>query len=330
MIARAFSALIMVLLLWGVLPVHQIKALTISPPTFDFSVDPGATELGVIKIYNEEKFEVTYYPILFNFTFSDESGTPSLYPADEDREGTSMAKWITLDAPQSFTLAPEQRISISYSVKVPNNAQPGGHYGAVVLSSTPPGTLAERGVGVGAQLGALILMNVSGEIIEKGSIAEFRLKEPRPWFNSLPIEMMMRFENQGTSHLRPTGHVSITNMFGSEVANIKVNETFGSVLPKSIRKFDFVWVRENVSEEASALVKEFKNFGFGRYKATLFLNYGKSNALVTSSVVFYVWPWRLMLITVVGLLVIWWTLRFMKRRYDRSVISNYEKRQMRV
>lgn len=299
-------------------------ALTIGPPTFDFVLDPGDTALDVIKLYNEDEFPITVYPIVMNFeSDDDEGGVPKFYPSDEDRLGRGLAEWIDVD-PTPITLEPGQRMSLPFSVNIPTDkVQPGGHYGAVVISTTAP----EAGggeVGIGQQIAALILVRVSGEVKEVGGIAEFGYEDPKPWYNYLPVDFFLRFENSGNTHLRPTGNVFIKNWYGRQVANVKVNPEFKSVLPLSIRRYVFGWAHTRDDANLSDLKREWKNFALGKYTATLVLNYGTENQILTDERVFYVWPWRLLSILGGSVLAIVTLFAVLKRIYDKAVIQKYE------
>jgi hypothetical protein len=166
------------------LPAGNAKALTISPPTFDFSLNPGDTVLDVIKIFNEAPEPITIYPILQNFKAGDEeAGQPVFYGSDEDPDGTALAPWIKVDE-HSMTIGAGERANLPFAINVPREgAQPGGHYGAILLSTQPP---AETGgkVSIGQQLGVLVLVKVAGEVKEIGSIAEFGFVKPITTFRS--------------------------------------------------------------------------------------------------------------------------------------------------
>jgi hypothetical protein len=301
-------------------------AVTISPPYFDYSLNPGDTVLDVIKVYNEDPYPITLYPQLMNFTATEgeEGGTPSFYPAGEDPYGTALAPWITVDTDEPFTIQPNERANIPFAINVPKDgAQPGGHFGAVVLSTTPP---EQKGgeVGIGQQIASLILVRVSGEVREIGAIAEFGFADKQVWYNYLPVDFFLRFENSGNTHLRPAGNLFIKNWYGRQVAAIKVNPEFGGVLPNSIRRFTFGWKHIVNPDGTSDLWREWHNFALGKYTATLVVNYGSTNQILSDVRTFYVWPWRLMLIfgaVIAIVLILFWVLKAM---YDRAVIKKYE------
>ena len=312
-------------------PLLPAQALTISPPYTDFRLNPGDTVLDVIKLYNEDPFPITFHPQIMSFTHldNDESGTPSFYPPNERRDGTGLGQWITLtDKARSYTVQPSERANIPITITIPKNAQPGAHYGAVLMAS---GSEEQKGgqVGVTSKLGSLIFVNVSGEIDENARIAEFGFKEKKLWYNYRPVDFFLRFENNGNTNLRPAGNLFIKNWYGRQVASVKVNDPVGSTLPKSTRKYEFGWSSGQKSDKkgfVAEVLKEWHGFAFGKYKATLFLNYGSKNQILSQERVFYVWPWRLMLIALVLLLVVLFVLRNMAKSHDRTVINRYERR----
>jgi len=298
-------------------------ALTISPPLIDHQLNPGDTVLETIKIYNEDSQAITVYPLLRNFTAGDdENGEPQFMPPEVDDHGTGLAEWVIMDN-KTMTIGPKERTNLSLALNVPNDAQPGGHYGAVILSIEPPSD--KPGVGVAQQLGALMMLRVSGEVKEVASIAEFGFVKPKIWYNYLPVDFFLRFENSGNTHLRPAGNLFITNMWGKQVASINANEDFRSVLPRSIRKYTFGWEKTSVNDEYSELEKEWKNFGFGKYKAVLVIYYGNDNKMVVAEREFTVWPWRLMLIFGAGLLVLVGLIIILFKIYRKNLIAKLEK-----
>jgi hypothetical protein len=258
-----------------------------------------------------------------------EAGTPQFYPPDEDRMGQGLAQWITVD-PAPIVLEAGERYDLKFSINVPEqNVQPGGHYGAIMISSAPPDPESGN-VGIASQLATIMLVRVSGEVNEVGSIAEFKFKDPKVWYNHLPIDFLLRFENAGNTHLRPTGNLVITNWLGKRSESVKVNKDYKSVLPMSIRRYEFGWHKGPLHNDMSGLQKEWYNFGLGKYTAQLILNYGATNQIIVDERKFYVWPWRLMTLTGVGLVVILIFLTFMKHIYDKSLMKKFEKIQKKA
>ncbi len=311
-------------------PLVPANALTLSPPYIDYRLNPGDTSLDVLKVYNEDIFPMTFNVQVMNFTHiaNEEMGSPEFYPATEKRDGTGMASWITSTSiGKTFTVQPKERLNIPFTITVPKGAQPGAHYGAILLASGDAKP-AGNAVGVNSKLGELIFVTVSGDVDERGRITEFGFKEKKLWYNYRPVDFFLRFENDGNTNIRPAGNVFIKNWYGRQVAAVKVNEQFGSVLPKSVRRFEFGWSNGKNSEKTdflSELTKEARNFGFGKYKATLFLNYGAKNQILSEERTFYVWPWRIMVIVGVGVVVLLVVQRARRKAYDKKLIARHER-----
>lgn len=317
----AASALFLTLL-----PTLGAQAITISPPYYDYHLNPGDTVLDVIKVYNEDPFPLTFHPQLQNFSFKkgEEGGTPLFYPADQNPDGTALAPWITVSSTATITLQPGERANVPFAINVPKeNAQPGSHFGAIMLASGAEG--AEDGsIGISTKLGSLVFVTVSGDVKEQARIAEFGFKNPKLWYNYLPVDFFLRFEDYGNTHLRPTGNLFIKDWMGRQVAAIKVNPEFSSVLPNSIRRYEFGWKNPVSDPSWSELQKEWHNFAFGKYKATLVLNYGQANQVLSDEREFTVWPWRLLSILCAAVIFILLLVTLLMRVYNKAVIRKYE------
>ena len=312
----------------AILLAPSAHAMTISPPNYDYtSVNRGDVIMDVIKVYNDNKdASITLYPFLQNFTFKagdEEGGTPVFYDPQTDPYGTAMAKWIKVDT-KPLVIAPGARAMVPFSINIPADASPGGHFGTVVFATQPPDDPGV--VTIGSQVGVLIMMRVNGDIKEAGSITEFGFAKPKPWYNYLPVDFFVRFENSGNVHLRPTGNLFITDMTGRQVASIMINPEFRSILPKSIRKFTFNWTKKEGGEKQSALWNEWHNFAIGRHKAQLVMLYGTENKMVSGNLAFYVWPWRLICIALGILLLILFIFTIGKNSFERAVIKKYERK----
>jgi hypothetical protein len=223
-----------------------------------------------------------------------------------------------------ITLQAHERANLQFAINVPaEKAQPGGHFGAILLSTEPPSAQGGK-IGITSQIASLVFVKVSGELREQASIAEFGFKEKKIWYNYLPVDFYLRFENSGNTHLRPTGNLFIKDWTGRQVASLKVNESFTSVLPLSIRRYEFGWQNVNAPEGASELWKEWHNFAFGKYTATLVLNYGGGNQVLSEVREFTVWPWRLLAMFGAAVLLVLLIATLLMKAYNRAVIRKYE------
>jgi hypothetical protein len=312
---------------------NEAKAISISPPRLELEGDPGETISSEFKVTNDTANSATYYTQVENFEAKDESGSPQFV---QSKEG--LAVWTSV-AGQVNIPAGEQR-AIPFSVRIPRNAEPGGYFASIFVRTTPPSTGANE-VSIGARLGTLILLRVNGEIQEGVDILEFSTKDKKRFYTSLPVELYYRFQNTGNDRVKPEGDVIIKNLIGLKAKILSANRSDGSVLPRSIRRFDMAWINGRGGQEDPDLTAEVRNpgnffeevkyqwshFALGYYTANLDITYGVNNHSATGTFRFFVVPWQLLIIIIGGLIIVLIILRFILRRYNRYIISKHQPRQ---
>lgn len=242
--------------------------LGISPLTFEITLNPGESIANVVKISNLGDYSVTVKMEAQDFTAVGEVG--QVVVKEELAETYSLAKWINIE-PETFDLEPHSQKMIDFTISVPSDGEPGGHYGTILASTTGAGT--PGGPMVVGKVGALLLLQVAGEIKELLWLKSFEA----PVFSEYgPIKFANRFENQGTVHLKPRGFISITNWLGKEVANLPLIQR--NILPNSIRRIETTWD---------------EHWLFGKYTATLAAIYGSANEPLSGVINFWVIPWKI-------------------------------------
>jgi hypothetical protein len=112
-------------------------------------------------------------------------------------------------------------------------------------------------------------------------------------------------------------------MWGTQVASAEVNENLANVLPNSIRKFEAAWQKTEMPAGASEWQKERENFAWGKYTATMVLNYGVGGQEVTREVSFWVFPWRLTLFYLALLVIVLLLLVQGVKKYNKWLLKKY-------
>ena len=247
--------------------------LSLSPQIINVSANPGEdTITNVVRITNGGELPIELETIPKNILPTGEEGAVDL---TEDQTSYSLAEWITVD-PERVNVAPGDTQDFTVSIDVPANGEPGGHFGTVVFKTVPPpGDQGAAAAQVSQEIAPVILVSVAGDITEELNIASFG-SEKSFWSNEKPITFETRVGNTGSIHLKPTGTITIKNMFGGEVTTIPLEEK--NVLPESIRR----------------IVTEWSDPGFavGRYTADLSLVYGEDDNILTASTSFTIFPWQ--------------------------------------
>lgn len=295
---------------------YLAQALTVSPARLEINVDPGMNSQNEFTLINEQNEDQTFYTSVENFEAQGESGTPNFIPGKD-----GLASWVQV-AP-SVTIKKGEKIKVPFTISVPNDADAGGHFAAIFLSTIPPSTKAGE-VAVGAKVGMLMLVRVSGDIKEDGGIRSFLLKNGGHFATSLPIDFVYRFNNNGNDRAKPVGTIDIRNMIGIKTESLDANNREGNVLPNSIRRFEVRWGSEDAPPASAPFFShvkyEMSNFALGLYFANLNLSFGLTSK-TSSSLYFVVFPWHLILVILVILLVVFLIMSFALKKYNQFIIK---------
>lgn len=308
------------------------NATIVSPARLEIEGDPGETVMGKCSVINDSEAAQTYYSSTENFEAEGETGNPRFVESDD-----GLADWITVLP--DISVESKGRKDIAFTVDIPKDAGVGGHFAALFWGSQPPKEKEAGTVAIGQKVGVLVFLRVRGEVIEKGDITEFRAFHEKKMYDSLPIDMLFRFENAGNDRLKPLGDIEIVNMFGSIRETIPANKKQGSVLPESVRKFYTSWGREDLEElekrgeempetNDSFWIKARKqaaNFALGKYTARLKLKYGLQGHEVSRDYSFYVIPWQLLSLAAAALLVFLSLAVLLIKKYNRWIVRRYQK-----
>lgn len=311
--------------LWGkgillfvlLLPI-SVSALTLSPTKIEVAVDPGQQAIGEIELLNDEGEDKTFYLSFENFEPRGETGSPYFIGG-----GEGLASWITSE--ESVTLKPGERLTVPYTISVPSDAVPGGYFAAIFFGTQPPATGEGSQVAIGGKVGSLVLLRVNGPIDESGGVLDFMTASNSRFFAALPIHFSYRFNNTGGDRVVPKGEVVIKNTFGIKTDTLTLNENEGSVLPNSIRKFEFSWTEDELLEADASFFTtaayQLSHFRLGLYRVSLEAVWGETAQRSNDTIWFIVIPWQLLSLLIIGLVVS----RFGLRAYNRAIIARAQK-----
>ena len=211
-----------------------------------------------------------------------------------------------LHIPQKeFELKNMERARIPVTVTLPADAEPGGHYGSILVSTVSKGTNGDIQNGAApssaviSRIGTLFFVSTPGSKDISGTVKSFGTVPAHHFFFSGPIKLGILFENTGSVHLDPYGEITITNLAGDQVGQIDLTPWFA--LPKSLRTREVTWDR-------SLLI--------GRYTATATIHLGYDNKVVTKTFTFWVIPWKFIGGTFLGLFFLFLIIRFLFTRFE--------------
>jgi hypothetical protein len=240
--------------------------ISISPLKHEMTIEQWSSDVKTIKIKNDGDTAVTLYWAKEDFIAGDDSGFPRfIKPEDLPNPELSLTNWIDLEN-ENITLAAWESRQVRFTVNVPENSEPGGHYWVIFF-----GPEAEQWaqLSVIQRLWVLLLIDVPGEVKIAWEFRElttwnkqadtFLVKES---FDNFPIEFSTMFNNSWNTHLKPKGQIELVDenwdilkkvwkekiispsgalIWEKVVDYIPVNEGGWNVLPDSDRRFISTW-----------------------------------------------------------------------------------------
>ncbi len=302
---RSFFFLILVSFAVGLLLLPFYSwAVTVGPAKIEYKTDPGATISGKLFVVNEGQEARTFYAAFEKFT--EVNGQKKFLPS----EPAELSEWFKME--KSVSLKAGEQKEIPFTIEVPKNAPPGGHFAVIWWGTAPP----EGQVAIVTRAGILVFLQVSGEVNEKGEVAEFSLAKGKFFVFKLPEDFIVNFKNQGNTYLKPRGEITVKNIFGSTIAAFKVNSKERIIFPENTHLLD-------VSKKFDKMP-----FAFGLYKAELALQWGEKQNDIQKNIYLFVFPWKTVLLVVIilaGLLLL--ATKGIKK-YNQWVLKKYSAKDM--
>jgi hypothetical protein len=283
----------------------------VGPGKIELTISPGQSQTVDLTIANRLGSDKVFSVTEEDFTGSENPDQPVILLGD-DRGPYSLKDDVYIPA-STVPIPFGQKATMPVTITVPANAQPGALYGSVLVSVvSSPGTTTDASAvsasnPIITRIGTLFFVRVPGPVQAAGALDKFSLAGGNiVWSSSLtktsPILFDILFKNTGDVYLAPSGQISVTNILGAPIANITVDPWFA--MPQSLRFREVEW------DPA---------FLFGRYVAHASVSRGYGTATDTASVVFWVIPWKILLLVFLCLVVIIWLIRWIFSRF--SIVS---------
>jgi hypothetical protein len=255
----------------------EIGDFVVGPGRTEIEVSPGDTIIQEVSVTNRISDNRTFRIEVEDITGS-KDGSSAVSLTGAERGPYSIRDYLSFPEDE-FDLKLGDRARIPVTITVPPDAEPGGYYGSVLISTvqvSEAGASAAPRQPIIARVGSLFFLTVRGETVIEGETKSLDLIEDKLWYESGPIELGILYENTGSVHVNPYGELSVTNMLGEEVGFVELEPWF--VLPNSLRIREVTWDRE---------------FLLGRYTVNAKVNRGYEDVVDEVSVVFWVLPWKM-------------------------------------
>lgn len=284
---------------------NNAAGITVTPVVDTFSIEPSQTVTRTVRVINPVARPITLYPRVLDFHTDNENGQPQFYSIKEKNSPYAMSTWATFSKP-FLRIEPNEEEKFDVLITAPQNADPGGHYAAILFSTEEPKLEDDVSqIGVVGLVGTLLLAKVPGAVDERLLLQEFTA--PR-FLMSPPAHFTTLFSNLGNIHIAPKGEIKVRNWSGDVVKTMTINEGGGNVLPDSRRRFENSW--------------EFDWKTVGKYTATAVAYYGTPEQQLTAVRSFFVIPLWLIIAVIALLLILFAWITRRRKKKQPVVVTN--------
>jgi hypothetical protein len=237
-------------------PAYAVNGLTVSPPLKEVTLGPGLIETATyVTLQNNTSQSIRAHLQLADLRALGEYGGTSL-----DKAGLSdkydLADWMTLPSGDTVIIASGETLRVKVDIANRSDLAPGGHYGAVVITSSSDNSV-KSDVNINQQLVSLLFIKKLG-----GEVYGLQLEsQDYKKTSGIPQEVTTRFKGTGNVHVIPRGYIEVTDPVGKVVAKGIINEDSNIVLPDKSRQF------VSLMNPIAAADRS------GRYKVTVYYRY---------------------------------------------------------
>ena len=186
---------------WTLAPASSASE-TGNRPNLSYEIEPGETIEDAVTVYN-----LGNVPLIFDVyatdAFNSDDGTFSVLPGD--KEPVDVGTWFTLDQ-ELISVPPGMQTTIPFTLKVPRDATPGDHVGAVLAASATKGS-GDNGetITVDRRTGTRLYVRVAGELRPEFGISNLEADYDQS-VNSFDGSTTVKFRVENRGNVRLSGN----------------------------------------------------------------------------------------------------------------------------
>lgn len=213
------------------------ESLTLSPVNKKYNVDAGKLIEDSLTIINDGQTAYDFIVYARPYTLkADETGSTESYQADftKTAENTDVHQWVQFKQVK-YRLEAGASTKVDYTVRVPSNARPGGHYGVIFAESQPSSEVSGNSVLRNKRVGSILYTTVNGDTTLKGSVVSTDIPF---WQLQPPLKATTRIKNDGNTDFADTISYRVKDIFGNVKYETKAE---WALLPQTIRKVTLDW-----------------------------------------------------------------------------------------
>ncbi len=300
------------------------KSLGYTPVSQELHINPGDSYTDKITVWHQADDDMEYFVEISGFKqIEDHPGTAVLLTPEQDRASeTSASEWFHIET-ESFIVPPSYNFELNYLIDVPEDAAPGEYYAQVFLYTKEDQKAVTDSVVTYSNLagGPTFLIKTGDDLTESLDILEF--KATQKFYENPDLTFTTNVHNTGNVHLKPTGIIVLTNMFGQELATIDFNPDKKTLIRDSLATYINEW-------ESNYLFAENGNLALGPITAELTVYYASESPgyqPATAETEFWILQWKLGLAILGAIVVLVWGIKASKKSKVKDVTPTEVKKE---
>lgn len=206
------------------------ESLTLSPVSKPYKVDAGSTTQDSFTVINDGNTEYDFIVYAAPYSVSNYTYDPNFTTL---KDNTDAFQWVQFEK-TSWTLKPGDRVDIPYTVRVPNDAAPGGHYG-ILFAETQPKEADSTQILRKKRVGVMLRTTVNGNYTVAGKHVGTTIN----WLQfGAPLQAKTQVENTGNTDFQSQTTFRAQDLFG----NVRYEKASDNIVyPKTIRDVESTW-----------------------------------------------------------------------------------------
>lgn len=210
---------------------QDTEKLTLSPTSKRYEIEAGSSQKDNIRVINNGETEYDFVVYARPYSVNNEQYEPNF---EEVTPRSQAYRWVQFDK-TDFTLKPGDEVTVEYTLRVPEDAAPGGHYGVIFAETQPKDEGSGNVIARKKRAGSIIYAKVDGEIKQEGNISHTEIPF---WQHNPPLTAAGRVENTGNVDFEVSSQLKVQNIFGTTVHEDSRTQP---VLPETTRAFSLEW-----------------------------------------------------------------------------------------
>ncbi len=151
-------------------------SLGVSPIKYELEVEKWTTITKTAKLINRTDKSLSITTWKSDFVTDGNTWKPKFVRKSElVHPDQQLSSWVNIGT-ESFVLWPKQEKEVIFTIDIPSNATPGGHYWAVFFHYQTQEEKSGNQVSINVDYWVLILVNVEGEVIKEWEVKDVIIK----------------------------------------------------------------------------------------------------------------------------------------------------------